>query len=438
MTLEMHPAKALLGECTVPGDKSISHRAALLASLADGVSQLENFLDSGVTRVMLRALTSLGVRWTLEKHVLTVHGNGPDMLCSPQEGIDCSHSATTMRLLAGALAGANVACKLDGSNSLRRRPMARIVDPLRMMGVPIHSSMAGTAPIWIQRREGNNPLHGISHSLSVASAQVKSALLLAGLGAEGITNLVEPGPSRDHTERMLATMGVKIACDRGTHRIVMNPPGDSLQPLTFRLPGDFSSAAFLICAGLIVPGSDLLIREVGLNPTRTGLLDALQEMGAGIEILPKPGEGGEPVGDIRVRSSDLSAIQVEGSLVVRMIDEFPIFAVVAAMADGETVVRGAGELRNKESDRINSLQRELSVIGIQIHELPDGFRILGRRPVRGGVQVRSHGDHRLAMALCVAGLMGDEAIVVEDAEIISQSFPGFVDQLRGLGVEVIG
>ncbi len=255
MTLEIRPAKSLRGECTVPGDKSISHRAALLASLADGESQIENFLDSGVTRVMLRALTSLGVRWTLKKDVLTLHGNGPNMLRSPQESIDCSHSATTMRLLAGALAGANVACKLDGSNGLRRRPMARIVDPLRMMGVPIHSSTAGTAPLLIQHRPVKKPLHGISHSLSVASAQVKSALLLAGLGAEGTTNLVEPGPSRDHTERMLATMGVKIACDRGTHRIAMDPPDDSLQPLNFRLPGDFSSAAFLICAGLIVPGS---------------------------------------------------------------------------------------------------------------------------------------------------------------------------------------
>ena len=437
MRIELHCSPSLHGECVVPGDKSLSHRAALLASLAEGESRIENYLDSGVTRAMLNALKSLSVRWVLDGDILTIQGMGPRGFRPTQDVLNCGHSATTLRLLTGALAGANVACVLDGSPGLRTRPMGRIVDPLREMGVPIESASGNTAPLTLSRRRPGERLKALSTSLPVASAQVKSAILLAALGADGVTKIDEPGPSRDHTERLLSSMGVQVACDPVAFRVTLIPPSRPLQPLQLCLPGDISSGAFLICAALIVPGSEITLHNVGLNPTRIGLLNALEAMGAQIEMQLKADEHGEPVGDVHVTASDLHGIEVEGALVVRMIDEFPIFAVVTAVAEGETVVRGAQELRYKESDRISGLCRELSAVGANIEELPDGFRIQGRQTLRGDAQVSSHGDHRLAMALYVAGLVAEQPIVLEDAEIIAQSFPGFVGQLQDLGAEVV-
>ena len=436
MRIELHRSAPLHGKCEVPGDKSLSHRTALLASLAEGESRIENYLDSGVTRTMLDALKSLGVRWVLDGDTLTIQGTGPRGLRPAEDVLDCGHSATTMRLLAGALAGANVPCVLDGSPGLRTRPMRRIVDPLREMGAQIEAASGGTAPLILSRRRPGDRLRGLSTSLPVASAQVKSAILLAALGADGETKVEEPGPSRDHTERLLSGMGVQVVCDPAAFQVTLIPPNRPLQPLHFCNPGDISSAAFLICAALVVPGSEITVHNVGLNPTRIGLLNALEGMGAQMDIELNADEHGEPVGDIRVHSSNLHGIEVEGELVVRMIDEFPIFAIAAAVADGETVVRGAQELRYKESDRISTLCQVLNVVGADIEELPDGFRIQGKQTLKGDAKVNSHGDHRLAMALCVAGLVTEQPIVLEDGEIIDQSFPGFLGQLHDLGAEV--
>lgn len=436
MRLEVKPATALRGECALPGDKSLSHRAALFAALAEGQSRIENFLQAGVTEAMLQALGSLGVDWTLEGNTLIVDGKGPSGLGTPKQVLDCGNSATTMRLLVGALAGANVSCILDGSEGLRNRPMGRIVRPLREMGVPLQTAPGEVAPIRLDARAQGTFLRALAIDLPVASAQVKSALLLAGLGAKGTMDLKEPGPSRDHTERLLASMGVDIVMEPQDHRVRLKQPERPLRPLKLRLPGDISSAAFLIVAALIIPGSDLILRDVGLNPTRIGLLDVLWKMGAQVEILAQSEVHGEPKGDLRIRASELKGVDVDGHVVVRMIDEFPIFAVAAALAKGQTIVSQAGELRHKESDRISTLCGELRSMGVEIEEKPDGFSIQGGRRLSGDAHVQSHGDHRLAMALTVAGLTAAGPVVVEGAEMIDESFPEFLDILRQLGAEV--
>jgi 3-phosphoshikimate 1-carboxyvinyltransferase len=314
--------------------------------------------------------------------------------------------------------------------------MDRIVKPLMEMGVPIEAARGGVAPLTIARHPPGVPLNGISTTLPVASAQVKSAILLAALGAEGVTKIEEPGPSRDHTERLLKGMGVKLKHDAENRIVVLEPSGDPIKPLRLRLPGDFSSGAFLICAALLVPESEIVIREVGLNSTRTGLIDALVDMGADIETQVTGSEYGEPSGDIKVRASKLHGARIEGPLVVRMIDEFPIFSIVAAMAEGETVVCDAEELRLKESDRIAVLSEELEGIGVDIQERPDGFRIHGGNGLKGGVSVKAHGDHRLAMAFSIASLVAEAPILVERAEVIEQSFPEFSRLVVELGAEV--
>jgi len=437
MKLVIRQNQPLHGECRLPGDKSLSHRAALFAALAEGESRIENFLDAGVTRAMLNVLRALGVEWELGRDVLVLRGRGPGGLRPPEEVLDCGNSGTTLRLLAGALAGANVPCVLDGSPGLRARPMDRIVKPLQEMGVPIEAARGGVAPLTISRRTSGVPLRGISMSLPVASAQVKSAILLAALGADGPTRIEEPGPSRDHSERLLTGMGVAIERDAEKLRVILEPPSSPLMPLRLRLPGDFSSGAFLICAALLVPESDIVMRDIGLNPTRTGLIDVLIDMGADIDCQVIGEDYGEPFGDIKVRASKLHGTQIDGPSVVRMIDEFPVFSIVAAMAEGETVVRDAEELRFKESDRIAVLSKELKGIGVDIQERPDGFRIRGGIGLQGGVRVKSHGDHRLAMALCVASLISEQPILLEDAEIIDQSFPEFSKLFGALGAEVI-
>ena len=446
MRLTVQPGNPLRGEITPPGDKSISHRAALIAALAAGESRLGNFLLAGVTRSMLDALTALGVTWELDGATLSVQGVGLTGLRPPSAPIDCGHSATTMRLLAGALAAAGIPAVLDGSPGLRRRPMERIIEPLRKMGVPV-SAENGRAPLVFSRREA--PLEPLEYTLPVPSAQVKSCLLLAGLAAGGSTTLTEPGPSRDHTERMLHSLGVNVVSAKRSgslsYTTCLAPPRPfSLPPLKFTLPGDISAAAFLIVAALITPGSQILLRDVLLNPTRTGFLDALLAMGADLRISPAGERQGEPLGDILVRASPLRATHVSGSLVVRMIDEFPALAVAAACARGQTVVSDAQELRYKESDRINAICTELQLLGVRAQETPDGFTISGGgssqgessgRALRGGV-VASHGDHRLAMALAVAGLASSEPVTVQSAEILSESFPDFPAVLKSLGAQV--
>ncbi len=432
--LRVQPGPSLRGAVTPPGDKSISHRAILLAALAQGTSRVENLLVAGVTRPMLNALTALGVPWALHDTTLTVDSPGPQGWRAPRVPLHCGHSATTMRLLAGALAAAGVPAVLDGSPGLRRRPMRRVTEPLRAMGVPIIDT-DGHAPLTLAARPSGQPLRGGTFRLAVASAQVKSALLLAGLAAATPVTVHEPGPSRDHTERLLQGLGLRLAFP-AAHTVTLHPPQGPLPPLRLRLPGDISAAAFVLVAALITPGSQVVIEGVGLNPTRTGLLDALQRMAADLTVEPQGEAYGEPYGRITARySPQLRGTTIRGDLVVRMIDEFPILAVAAAYAQGPTTVREAAELRHKESDRITALAAGLRALGVPVEEHPDGFTILGRAEVAGG-RAHAHGDHRLAMALTVAGLAAHGPVEVLGAGMFRESYPGFVADLQRLGARV--
>ncbi len=443
MGLIVRPGNPLRGTVRMPGDKSLSHRAALLAALAEGESVIDNFLESGVTRVMLNALTSVGVEIDLQGERLTVNGRGLHGMQTPTGVLDCGNSATSMRMLAGALAAAGIPAVLDGSSGLRRRPMDRIVEPLRRMGVPISASENGTAPLQLQTRSPDSPLEPLHVDLPVASAQVKSCLLLAALAADpssGETVIREPGPSRDHTERMLRKQGVVVTSDmvevdgNQVYETRMLP-GKPLRPLRTALPGDISAAAFFIVAAAVTPGSAVCIQDVLLNPTRTGLIDALRAMGANIIVDLKSEEvGGEPVGDVMVCAADLHSTTVNGALVVRMIDEFSAFGAAAAFAAGTSVVQDAVELRHKESDRITTLCQELGRLGIQANESADGFTIKGGRAKSGSVN--AHGDHRLAMAMALIGLGGDGPVRVQGAQIIEESNPGFAAMLRSLGADI--
>jgi 3-phosphoshikimate 1-carboxyvinyltransferase len=445
--LSVSAAGPLAGDLFLPGDKSLSHRAALFAAFAEGESVVDRFLVSGVTRAMLDALAALGVAWCLDGARLTVQGRGLRGFPPPAAPLDCGNSATTLRLLAGALAAAGTPCTLDGSAGLRKRPMDRITEPLRRMGVPVATD-DGRAPLALAARDAACPLKAIDYALPVASAQVKSCLILAALAADGVTTLREPGPSRDHTERMLSAMGAEIRTEesahgthgihgksRGGERVVyVAPLARPLAPLDLTLPGDISSAAFLLVAAALVPGSSVLVRDVGVNPTRTGILDVLREMGARVAVENPRVVAGEPVGDIRLTSAPLRAVRVGGDTVVRMIDEFPVFAVAACFAQGVTEVRDAEELRYKETDRISVLCGELRALGVALEERRDGFAIRGGTLAGGACAAR--GDHRLAMSLALAGLAAPSPVTVRGAEILNESFPDFAARLRGLGATV--
>ena len=421
----------LSGELPLPGDKSLSHRAALFASLAEGESVIDRFLVSGVTDVMLGALAGLGVEWHLDGTRLLVRGQGLRSLRAPEKALNCGNSATTMRLLAGALAAAGTPCVLDGSAGLRKRPMGRITEPLQRMGVPVSTS-EGCAPLVFAARDALVPLLAGEHTLPVASAQVKSCLILAALAGGGATTVHEPGPSRDHTERMLRAMGARIRSEGNS--VTVAPLEGQLEPLALTLPGDISSAAFILVAAALVPGSRVLVRDVGINPTRTGIVDVLREMGARISIENPREVAGEPVGDIRLEWAPLKGVRIGGDTVVRMIDEFPALAVAACFAAGETVVCDAEELRYKESDRISVMCGELTRLGVRLTEQRDGFVIQGGTLVGG--QCEAHGDHRLAMSLALAGLAAPQPVVVAGAEILRESFPDFTAHLGALGVRV--
>jgi 3-phosphoshikimate 1-carboxyvinyltransferase len=428
--LSFKRANKLEGEVRLPGDKSLSHRASLFAALAEGESVIERFLVSGVTRMMLNALTSLHIPWSLKGDTLVVTGRGLQGFREPASPINCGNSATTIRLLAGALAASGTPCVLDGSEGLRKRPMDRITEPLLRMNVPITETIS-CAPLHLARRDADHPLRAVDYTLPVASAQVKSCVMLAALAADGCSVIREPGPSRDHTERMLSAMGADIRWSPGVVDIC--PLTRALNPLHMSLAGDISSAAFLLVATAIVPGSSICIREVGLNPTRTGILDALKAMGAKITLENERMVAGEPVGDVHLVSDALKSITVSGDLVVRMIDEFPAFAIAACYAEGVTVVRDARELRYKETDRIDILCGELRKLGVQLEMYDDGFAIHGKTLI-GGV-VDGAGDHRIAMSLAVAGLASPEPVVVQHAEILNESFPGFVTHIHALAGE---
>ena len=413
------------GTISVPGDKSISHRAVMLAAIAQGTSKIRNWLAAGDTEATLGAMRDLGAR--IERQdasTLTIEG-GP---LRPAPGpLNLKNAGTGIRLLAGIMAGQPFASVLDGSQQLRRRPMTRITDPLRLMGADIQAT-DGCCPLTIRPA----PLKGARYDMPVASGQVKSALLLAGLYADSPTTVTQPGPARDHTERMLGAMGVKIDQEDEAGNCLTIYPKSRLDPLDITAPGDFSSAAFLLVAGLLVPASELTITGVNLNPTRTGLLDVLKEMGADFAISNQSTQAGEPVGDIQVQSSALSGIEIGGETVVRMIDEFPILMAAATQAEGETIVRDARELRVKETDRIAVMAAELRKLGAVIEEREDGFRMVGPQKLSGG-QVDGHDDHRIAMSLTIAGLIAAEGAIVTDAACAADSFPGFAETLIGCG-----
>ena len=424
MTKTIAPrSRPLIGSYRPEGDKSLSHRALLFASLAEGESTIRRFLIGGVTRAMLRCLKALGVAWTLdeEQHILKVKGVGLKGFKTPTEPLDCGNSATTFRLLAGAVAGAGVACVLDGSEGLRKRPMARIIDPLRMLGAEIESPNQ-CAPLTFKPAT----ITSLNYALPIASAQVKSCLLLAALSGNAPTAILEPGPSRDHTERMLAAMGARVKNFSEGYGAVVLPQAEPLKPLDTELAGDISSAAFLMVAATLLPGSDFLLEKVGINPTRTGIVDALRAMGADITFENETEMAGEPVADIRIRAVDtLHATTIQGDLVVRMIDEFPAFMIAAACATGDTVVREAAELRTKESDRIAIMAANLQKLGVAIEEYPDGFRISGTGKIPGGATVSAHGDHRIAMSMALASLRAEAPVSIENFEMLNESFPDF-------------
>jgi 3-phosphoshikimate 1-carboxyvinyltransferase len=434
----------LRGTVSVPGDKSISHRALLLSALADGDTAISGWLAAEDCQATLRCIRALGVE--IEQPGVTdllVHGVGLRGLREPADVLNCGGSGTTMRLLVGILAGQPFLSVLTGTDALRRRPMARVAEPLRQMGAKVLGRQGGRLPpLAVQ----GGALHGFEYSMPVASAQVKSALLLAGLFAEGETVIHEPGPARDHTERMLRSFGLDVRVDGATICLVggqsLRTPRGAQAHGQISVPADYSSAAFPLIAAILVPGSIVQVSGVCVNSTRTGLSDLLAGMGACLTTVsrradqPAVDDGtGEPVADLLAQACALTATTVGGDLVVRAIDEFPIFTIAATQALGMTTLRDATELRVKETDRIGAVAQELAKMGARIDEQPDGMLIHGPARLHGAV-VDCHHDHRLAMALAVAGLVADGQTVVQDAGFIDDSFPGFVETMQALGADI--
>lgn len=423
MDLCVTKAKGLQGEIDIPGDKSISHRAVMFGALAEGETVITNFLPGADCRSTIDCFRRLGIEITETTTEVRVNGGGLQGLQEPDDVLDVGNSGTTLRLISGILAGQDFYSTLTGDASIRTRPMGRVADPLRLMGAQIWGRQSGKlAPLAIQGR----PLTAIRYTLPVASAQVKSAILLAGLYASGTTVVEEPEASRDHTERLLRYFGVKVERQGKTISVDGH---QKLQGRAVAVPGDISSAAFFLVAGSIVPNSRLLLKNVGVNPTRDGILEALLKMGAQIDIINPREACGEPVADLLVTSSSLRGIVVEGDLIPRLIDEIPVLAVAAACAQGETVIRDAAELKVKESNRIATVIKELSKFGVVIQELPDGMVITGQPGLQAAI-CESYHDHRIAMAMAVAGLVAQGCTQIKGAECIDVSFPGFAALLE--------
>jgi 3-phosphoshikimate 1-carboxyvinyltransferase len=432
MRLEARACGPLSGRARAPGDKSISHRALILGAMAAGETMIEGLLEGADVLATAQAMAAFGAevarvgdgRWR-------VRGRG--CLRAPETIIDCGNSGTGVRLILGAAAGYPLTATFTGDASLQRRPMGRVLDPLAQMGARILDSRDGRLPVTL----AGGDLAAIAYRLPVASAQVKSALLLAGLNAAGVTEIVEPERTRDHTERMLRAFGAAVDASPSAGGAIIRLQGkQKLRGAPVQIPGDPSSAAFPIVAALITPGSAVRIEGALLNPLRTGLYDTLIEMGADLTIENAREESGEPVGDLVARHSRLRGVVAPPERAPAMIDEYPILAVAAAFAAGETVMRGIGELRVKESDRIALMAAGLSACGVDVREEPEGLVVQGAKTVRGGAVVETHGDHRIAMAHLVLGLAAQNPIAVDEADMIATSFPGFVDFMRGLGAEM--
>jgi 3-phosphoshikimate 1-carboxyvinyltransferase len=425
----IEPGGRLTGRLRVPGDKSISHRSIMLGGIAEGVTRVTGFLEGEDALATMNCFRAMGVAIEgPDNGRVTIHGVGLHGLRAPSGVLDCGNSGTSMRLLSGLLAGQGFAVELDGDASLRKRPMRRVSEPLGQMGAQIETAEGGRPPLGIHPA---GRLRGISYAMPVASAQVKSAVLLAGLYAEGETTVVEPAPTRDHTERMLTAFRYPVRSEAG--RVALNG-GGALTGTTIDVPADISSATFFLVGASIAPGSDLVLEHVGVNPTRTGVIDILRLMGADITLQNQRESGGEPVADLRVRAAPLHGIRIPEELVPLAIDEFPALFVAASCASGETLLTGAEELRVKESDRIAVMAEGLQRLGVKAEPLADGMRIVGG-PIGGG-EVDSHSDHRIAMSFAVAGLAARAQIRVRDCANVATSFPGFDLLAAGAGLRI--
>jgi len=429
MEFKLHPGGVISGEARVPGDKSISHRSVMLGALAEGETRINGFLEGEDALATVAAFRALGVRIEgPEEGGLRVHGVGLHGLRAAGSTLDMGNSGTSIRLLSGILAGQAFDSRLSGDASLCRRPMGRIMRPLELMGARIEAAAGDTPPLTVH---GGQALTGIHYDLPVASAQVKSCVLLAGLYAEGTTTVTEPAPTRDHTERMLQGFGYEVRRDND---VILLRGGGSLRGTDIDVPADISSAAFFLVAASIAPGSELLLTHVGMNPTRTGVINILTLMGADITVQDEREIGGEPVADLLVRYAPLRGIEIPEDQVPLAIDEFPALFIAAACAEGRTVLRGAGELRVKESDRIAAMAEGLSTLGVATEVLEDGVIIDGGR--LGGGVIRTHLDHRIAMAFAVAALRAEDEITILDCDHVATSFPGFDALARGLGLQI--
>lgn len=414
----------LNGKIKIPGDKSISHRAVMFGSLAKGDTEITGFLRGDDCMSTISCFKKLGINIEVTDDKVIVHGKGIKGLTAPSETLDVGNSGTTIRLISGILAAQNFNSTLNGDASIQKRPMNRVIKPLSQMGAEIESTNNGYAPLTIHGKK----LKAMEYTMPVASAQVKSSILLASLFAEGTTTIIEPVASRDHTEIMLNYFGANIKNENG---VITSTPVEELYGKNLEVPGDISSAAFFMVAGLVVPNSHIIIENVGINPTRTGIIDALKAMGGYVEIINERKSGGELVGDIEVKTSKLKATTLEGSIIPRMIDEIPVFAVAALCAEGTTVVKDATELKVKESNRIATMSQELGKMGVVIEETDDGMIIKGNQKLKGA-EVYSHLDHRVAMSCAIAGLITEGETTIIDADCVGISFPNFYNLLNNL------
>ncbi|MFA4967728.1 MAG: 3-phosphoshikimate 1-carboxyvinyltransferase [Candidatus Margulisiibacteriota bacterium] len=435
--LKIIKAKKLIGEINIPGDKSISHRAVMLGAIAEGETVINNFLMGEDCLATINCFKEMGIEIEMSnKGKIIIKGKGIRGVTKPKKILDVSNSGTTIRLISGILAGQEFETTITGDASIQKRPMKRIAEPLFRMGAIIEGSEGiegvggrrGTGEIYPPLKIKGGKLRPTEYKMPVASAQVKSCVLLAGLYADGKTTVIEPGPSRDHTERMLMHFGAKI--EISGNKISVHGPA-SLEGGEIDVPGDISSAAFFLVAGLLVPGSDLLLRNVGMNPTRIGIIEVLHRMGAKLEIMDEEIISEEPRANIRVTSSEkrVTGIEIGGELIPKLIDEIPIIAVLATQAEGTTIIKDAKELRVKESDRIKTISTELKKMGAAIEETEDGMIITGPTKLKGAT-INSYRDHRVAMSMAIAGLIADGETIIEDTECIKTSFPGFEDILN--------
>ncbi|MCR6106590.1 3-phosphoshikimate 1-carboxyvinyltransferase [Salipaludibacillus agaradhaerens] len=426
VTTTIPPVKdGLTGSVTIPGDKSISHRAILFASLADGDSKIYGFLKGEDCMSTITCMKQLGIEVKEEDDYILVKGKGLNGLEEPEKPLDVGNSGTTIRLLSGILAGQDFSSVLVGDDSIAKRPMGRVTGPLKMMNTSIDGRQnAAYTPLHIR----GGSLNSIHYLSPVASAQVKSAILLAGMFADGVTKVTEPHKSRDHTERMLQTFGAHVESNELSASI---EGGQTLSSQTIYVPGDISSAAFILVAGAIVPGSNITLNNVGMNPTRTGIIDVLQTMGADLTIENERHLGSEPVADLTIRYSTLSSCTIDGDLIPRLIDEIPAIAVLATQANGTTIIKDAQELKVKESNRIDTVVSQLKKIGAAVEPTEDGMIITGKTPLHGG-KLQSFHDHRIGMAMALCGLIASEPVSIKDSEAISVSYPDFFEQLTYL------